>query len=68
MDKIEANKPWITVTEFVDKETGEIITRKNAEKNYNILSTTKKYEASKHYNVAKYIKLCGISPQLKLKI
>lgn len=53
---MEINKnitKWITVTEYVDNQTGEMLTKKEVEKNYII---TKKHKHATIENNTGYIK------------
>lgn len=63
---VSTTKPWITTSEYVDTETGEIIAKRQALKHYIILRKSKKYDQSKHYNVTKWTYECGRDPQQKL--
>lgn len=60
------DKRWITVSEYVDIETGEIITKSLYEREYIIIRKTKKYEDSGNYNIAKWVNECRRHGQTKL--
>lgn len=45
---------WFTISEHVDIETGEIITKKEFEKNYYKVGITKKTEINENNGIIKY--------------
>lgn len=71
MEKIEK---WITISEYVDLLTGEIITKSLYEREYYKIRTTKKVEIKeviikreiKKYGYVKYTNECRKNQQLRL--
>lgn len=57
---------WITITEYIDVETGEIITKSEYERNYIKLKSTKKFEITEKYGITNYQIECQKSKQTKL--
>lgn len=59
---------WTTTSEWVDVETGEVITKENAKQNYNITRKIKKYEYDKNHESGrtKITNECRKSTQLKI--
>jgi hypothetical protein len=59
-------KKWYTATEYVDTDTGELITKKEFEKNYYKTKSTRKIEIQENYGIIKYINECRITGQERL--
>lgn len=62
MDKIK----WYTTNEYVDVETGEIITKSKAEREYIITRKTKEYKNNGKYNEIKISNECRRDNQLTI--
>lgn len=60
-------KKWITTTEYVDVETGEIITKSNYERNYYLTGKkSKTIEENEKYKIKKYINECRRNGQVRI--
>lgn len=59
-------KKWYTVSEFVDEETGELLSRKEVEKNYHKLKTDRSVEITDTHGIIKYITRCKHTRQTRL--
>lgn len=58
---------WITLTEYVDVETGEILTKSEKERSYYTTGKShKKIEENGNYRIKKYIYECRRNGQQKL--
>jgi len=57
---------WKTIQEYVDHETGEILTRTKAKKNYIIQFKQKSYENRNGFNYVKWTYICTKCRQYKL--
>lgn len=57
---------WYTTTEWVDIETGEIISKDIAMNEYYVTNKTKKTELNENYGIIKYINECRRRNQQKL--
>ena len=61
-------KKWYSTSEYIDIETGEIITKKIFEKEYHKLKTTRKIEILENYGIIKYLHECRCTRQTRLKL
>lgn len=59
-------KKWYTITEYVDTETGELITKQKFEKEYYKINSTRKIEIHENYGTIKYINECRPTRQTRL--
>lgn len=61
-------KTWTSRTIYVDIETGEIITKEEAKKNYNVVKTTKvsKLNPNKTHGTTEFTRQCRKKQQGKL--
>lgn len=59
-------KKWYTVSEYIDIETGELIGKKEVEKNYHKLKTNRKVEITENHGIIKYITECRNTRQQRL--
>lgn len=59
-------KKWYTVSEYVDISTGELLSRKEVEKNYYKLMTIRKVEITENHGIIKYITECRKTGQTRL--
>ena len=59
---------WYTTTEWVDIETGELIAKNVALKEYYIINKTKKTELNENYKIIKYTNECRNRNQRKLEL
>ena len=48
-------KKWYSLSEYVDIDTGEIISKKKYEKEYYKINTSKKYELENEIGIRKFI-------------
>lgn len=69
---MEENIKWIAITDYVDVDTGEIISKNTYERDYKKIRTTKKIEITEKYNkkygINKYITECERNRQQKLEL
>jgi hypothetical protein len=61
-------KKWYTTSEFVDVDTGELINKKEFEKDYHKIQTTRKIEIKEDYGIIKYLHECRSTRQTRLKL
>lgn len=59
---------WYSKTIYVDIETGEIISKQKAKKDYNITKTTKKIEYGKYSNITEYTRCAERKRQQRLDL
>lgn len=59
-------KKWITTVEYVDHETGEILTENNFKTNYQLINEYQKFEENEKFKILKRVKSGEPSKQLKL--
>jgi len=59
-------KKWYTMTEYVDTETGEIITKENYKKNYYKINIVRKIEIHENYGTIRYINECKPTGQTRI--
>lgn len=60
-------RKWITQTEYVDVETGEVLTKSEKERNYYTTGKSqKKIEENGNYRIKKYIYECRRNNQTRL--
>lgn len=52
------DKRWITITTYVDVETGEVITKSEYERKYYKVKTNKKTEENEKYRIKKFEHEC----------
>lgn len=57
---------WYTTTEYVDIETGEMLPKNVAVREYYIINKTKKTELNENYGLIKYINECRRTKQQTL--
>lgn len=57
---------WITMNEYVDKETGEFITEKTKNKDYITINKTKKVIINGNYGYITYTNECERNRQTRL--
>jgi len=57
---------WYTMTEYVDIETGELISKSEYEKNYYKIKNNKKIEITENHGIIKYITECRQHGQKRL--
>jgi len=60
-------KKWYSVSEYVDQETGEIITKNEFTKNYYKVKNTKKYEINGTNGTIKHCTECRKHGQERIK-
>jgi len=59
-------KKWYTESQYVDIETGEIITKQQYENEYYKVKTNRKIEITDNYGIIKYITECRARNQTRL--
>lgn len=61
---------WTTTVEYYDQQTGEQLTKNNANTNYYVVKTDKKTEFNNNKTIGHVTiyKTCALKPQLKLDI
>lgn len=57
---------WTSTSQYVDVDTGEILTKKEVKENYKVIKTIKKIEHGTEYGYIKYTNECRKSTQGKL--
>lgn len=58
---------WITVAEYIDRETGEIISKSLYEREYIKIKTIIKTEINEYYGIRNYQIECEKSKQTKIE-
>ena len=53
------NSKWFTIKKYVDQDTGEIITKHEAENNYQTIKTLKNVEIKESYNKNRILEKIG---------
>lgn len=61
-------RKWVTITEYVDLETGEVIPKATMEREYYKVRSTPKYEENENYRIRKYTTECRRNGQQKLEL
>jgi hypothetical protein len=59
---------WYTTTEWVDIETGELIPKHVAVREYYIINKTKKTEINENYGILKYTNECRPTKQQRIEL
>ena len=62
----EQNKRWVTISEYVDIETGELITKSKYEREYYMIKKTKKVTENDKYRIITFTNECRPKGQTKL--
>ena len=63
MDEV---KKWYSMSEYVDNETGELISKSLVEREYIIIKKSKKYEINGSNGIIKWLNECERNRQKKL--